>query len=220
MVVQIVNIQKGKDMTSIIATMGQSGEGRYPDVSVGVHKARCVKVIDLGTQKNDYQGDITWKRQCMLIWEVPSETNGNGEPLTISKFYTISLHEKSNLGNDLTAWRGRAFTELEKQGFDISKLAGVPCMMNVVEGKNGRPRISTLMPLPKGDEMIEQHHSTVIFSVDDYQKGDRDAFNALPDGIRAIILRSQELADSQDMGDDHNGGDVPYPDVSDDDVPF
>ena len=65
MVFQIVNIQKGKDMTSIIATMGQGGEGRYPDVSVGVHKARCVKVIDLGTQKNDYQGDITWKRQCM-----------------------------------------------------------------------------------------------------------------------------------------------------------
>jgi hypothetical protein len=207
-------------MTSIIATMGNGGDGgRYPDVSVGVHKARCVKVIDLGTQKNDYQGDITWKRQCMLIWEVPSETNSNGEPLTISKFYTISLHEKSNLGADLTAWRGRAFTELEKQGFDISKLAGVPCMMNVVEGKNGRPRVSTLMPLPKGDDMVEQYHSTVVFSVDDYQKGNRDAFNQLADGIRSIILRSSELAESQDEGDDHNGEDIPDF-SSDDDVPF
>lgn len=207
-------------MTSIIATMGNGGgEGRYPDVSVGVHKARCVKVIDLGTQRNDYQGEISWKRQCMIIWEVPSETNSNGEPLTISKFYTISLHEKSNLGADLTAWRGRAFTETEKAGFDISKLAGVPCMMNVVEGKNGRPRVSTLMPLPKGDTMPDQYHETVVFSIDDYQKGERGAFNLLADGIRAIILRSAELAESQDEGDDHNGEDVPDF-TTDEDVPF
>ena len=206
-------------MTAIMATMG-NGEGRYPDVSIGVHKARCVKVIDLGTQKNDYQGDITWKRQAMLIWEIPSETNNNGEPLTISKFYSLSLHEKSNLGQDLTAWRGRAFTETEKQGFDVSKLVGVPCMMNVVEGKNGRPRVSTLMPLPKGDDMGEQYHSSVLFSMDDYQQGKREAFNQLPEGIRKIILRSQELENNQDMGDEYNGAaNVPMPDL-DDDVPF
>ena len=204
-------------MSSIMATAG-NGDGRYPDVSVGVHKARCVKVIDLGTQMNDYQGDVTWKRQAMLIWEVPTETNGNGEPLTISKFYSLSLHEKSNLGADLTAWRGRAFTETEKQGFDVSKLVGVPCMMNVVEGKNGRPRISTLMPLPKGDDMAEQYHTSVLFSMEDYQTGQREAFNQLPEGIRKIILKSKELS-NQDMGDDNNGADVPMPDL-DDDVPF
>lgn len=205
---------------SIIAQANQGGN-RYPDVSTGVHKARCVKVIDLGTQENDYQGDITWKRQCMLIWEVPAETNSDGEPLTISKFYTLSLHEKANLGADLTAWRGRAFTETEKQGFDISKLAGVPCMLNVVEGNNGRPRITGIMPLPKGDEVPAQYHTTVIFSVDEYQQGNRDAFNQLPDGIRAIILKSSELADSQDMGDDNNGADTTkFDPLADDDVPF
>ena len=75
------------------------------------------------------------------------------------------------------------------------------------------------MPLPKGDDMAEQYHTSVIFSVDDYQKGNRDAFNQLADGIRAIILRSSELADSQDMGDEHNGAsDIKLDD--DETVPF
>ena len=68
-------------------------ESKYPEVSTGVHKARCVKVIDLGTQENNYDGQVTWKRQCMVIWEVPSEVNNNGEPLTISKFWSVMSEE-------------------------------------------------------------------------------------------------------------------------------
>ena len=52
----------------------------YPQVPTGVHKARCVRVIDLGTQRQDYQGDISWKRQVLLIWEVPEYMNENKEP--------------------------------------------------------------------------------------------------------------------------------------------
>jgi len=91
-------------------------------------------------------------------------------------------------------------------------------MLNVVSGNNGKPRVSTVMPLPKGDEVAEQYHTSVIFSVDDYQKGNREAFNQLADGIRTIILRCSELQDSQDMGDVENNGNVDL--TSDDDVPF
>lgn len=194
-------------------------ESKYPEVSTGVHKARCVKVIDLGTQENNYDGQVTWKRQCMVIWEVPSEVNNNGEPLTISKFYTLSLHEKATLGQDLSAWRGRPFTEMEKKGFDISKLCGVTCFINVMEGKNGKPRVSSIMPLPKDDDIKDQYHESVVFSIDEYQKGNREEFNKLADGIRNIILRSKELQDTQDMGDGNNGADMPNL-SSDEDIPF
>lgn len=194
-------------------------ESKYPEVSTGVHKARCVKVIDLGTQENNYDGQVTWKRQCMVIWEVPSEVNNNGEPLTISKFYTLSLHEKATLGQDLSAWRGRPFTEIEKKGFDISKLCGVTCFINVMEGKNGKPRVSSIMPLPKDDDIKDQYHESVVFSIDEYQKGNREEFNKLADGIRNIILRSKELQDTQDMGDENNGADMPNL-SSDEDIPF
>ncbi len=197
---------------SIIATTSSSD--KFVGVSTGVHKARCVRMIDLGTQRNEYQGEVSWKRQILVSWEVPSELNNSGEPLLISKFYTLSLHEKSNLGKDLTAWRGRAFTELEKQQFDITALLGVPCMLNIVEGRNGNTKVGSVMPLPKNDTLEPQFHENLQFSIDDFENGSNEAFMALSEGIRNIILRSKELENmNTDLGDENNGadiGDVPF----------
>ena len=196
-------------MTSIIANGGNDTPS-YPTVSVGVHKARCVRVIDLGTQQNDYQGQISWKRQVMLIWEVPSETDNKGEPLTISKFYTLSLNEKANLANDLVSWRGRPFTETEKKAFDISKVAGKPCSINVILNQNGKPKVSTVMPIGKNDEIAQQFHPNMVFSITDFQEKKMEVFNQLPEGIRNIILKSKELegTEKQDLGDENNAQDL------------
>ena len=201
-------------MTSIIANGGNDTPS-YPTVSVGVHKARCVRVIDLGTQQNDYQGQISWKRQVMLIWEVPSETDNKGEPLTISKFYTLSLNEKANLANDLVSWRGRPFTETEKKAFDISKVAGKPCSINVILNQNGKPKVSTVMPIGKNDEIAQQFHPNMVFSITDFQEKKMEVFNQLPEGIRNIILKSKELegTEKQDLGYENNAqdlGDIPF----------
>ena len=203
-------------MTSIVAKGGEKSSS-FPSVSVGVHKARCIKVIDLGTQKNEFEGNITWKRQVLVIWETPDQTNETSEPLTISRFYTLSLHEKSNLGIDLTSWRGRPFSETEKKGFDISKLIGHTCLLNVIQG-NKNNKIGSVMPLPKGDKIAEQYHPSVMFSMDDFQKGKKETFNQLSEGIRNIILRSKELEglEHTDNGDDNNGSTT----VGQEPVPF
>jgi len=203
-------------MTSIMAK-GSEKSSSFPSVSVGVHKARCIKVIDLGTQKNEYEGNITWRRQVLVIWETPNQTNETSEPLTISKFYTLSLHEKSNLGIDLTSWRGRAFSETEKKGFDIAKLVGVPCTLNVIQG-NKNNKIGSVMPLAKGDKIAEQYHTNVIFDLKDFQNGKKEVFNQLPEGIRNMILRSRELEglDQSDTGDENNGSNT----VGQEPVPF
>jgi len=193
-------------MTTIVATQGTN---EFPKVPTGVHNARCVRVIDLGTQRNDYGGNITYKRQVLIIWEVPDQT-ANDVPMTISKFYTLSLHEKSNLGMDLTSWRGRPFTEQEKQGFDITKLIGIPCQINVMHNDSGKEKISSVMPLGKDTKIHEQHHESISFSIDDFQKGQREQFNKLSEGIRKMILRSKELdgIDTSDLGDEGNGNDL------------
>lgn len=202
-------------MTSIIASSNETP--RFPSVSVGVHKARCIKVIDLGTQKNDYQGQVSWKRTVLIIWETPEELDGEGKPMTISKFYNLSLHEKSKLSQDLVSWRGRPFTETEIKSFDVSKLAGVACMLNVIE-KNGKSVISSVMPLAKNDKVVEQVLPTVIFSLQDFQNGKKETFNQLSEGIRNMILRSRELQDmNQDLGDGNNGSDL---NVGDEAIPF
>ena len=193
-------------MTTIVAT---TGTNEYPKVPTGVHNARCVRVIDLGTQRNDYGGNITFKRQVLIIWEIPDQMS-NDQPMTISKFYTLSLHEKSNLGMDLTSWRGRPFTEQEKEGFDITKLIGVPCQINVMHNDSGKEKVSSVMPLGKDTQIHEQYHESISFSIDDFQKGQREQFNKLSEGIRKMILRSKELdgIDTSDIGDEGNGNDL------------
>ncbi len=193
-------------MTTIVAT---TGTNEYPKVPTGVHNARCVRVIDLGTQRNDYGGNITYKRQVLIIWEIPDQIT-NDQPMTISKFYTLSLHEKSNLGMDLTSWRGRPFTEQEKEGFDITKLIGVPCQINVMHNDSGKEKVSSVMPLGKDTQIHEQYHESISFSIDDFQKGQREQFNKLSEGIRKMILRSKELdgIDTSDIGDEGNGNDL------------
>ena len=193
-------------MTTIVATQGTN---EFPKVPTGVHNARCVRVIDLGTQRNDYGGNITYKRQVLIIWEVPDQMS-NDQPMTISKFYTLSLHEKSNLGMDLTSWRGRPFTEQEKEGFDITKLIGVPCQINVMHNDSGKEKVSSVMPLGKDTNIHEQYHESISFSIDDFQKGQREQFNKLSEGIRKMILRSKELdgIDTSDIGDEGNGNDL------------
>jgi len=199
-----------------IVAKGSEKSSSFPSVSVGVHKARCVKVIDLGTQRNEYEGNVSYKHQVLVIFETPDQTNDTSEPLTISKWYNLTLHEKSNLGIDLTSWRGRAFSEIDKKGFDISKLAGVPCMLNVIQG-NKNNKIGSVMPLSKGDKIAEQYHTSVIFDLKEFQNGKKEVFNQLSEGIRNIILRSKELEglDQSDMGDENNGsktvGEEPIP---------
>ena len=46
-----------------------SGGGNYEQPPIGTHVARCIKVIDLGTQRGEYQGKATIKRQQENIAE-------------------------------------------------------------------------------------------------------------------------------------------------------
>ena len=116
-------------------TVKETGEG-FKQVAPGTYPARCIKVIDLGTQHGEYQGKPTTKQQIMVTWELPTELieEGDfaGQPYAVSKFYTASLGEKANLRKDLEAWRGRAFTETELAGFDVKAILGKSCMVTII----------------------------------------------------------------------------------------
>ena len=196
-------------MSELMATA--QNNSAFKEIPAGVHPARCVRIVDLGTQRKEFSGEVSWKREVLVTWEIPGEKT-DGVPMTISKFYTLSLHEKSNLGADLTSWRGRAFTETEKQGFDISKLVGVTCLLNCIEGNNGKIKITGIMP--HVNELEKQFHESLFFSLPDFQNGDKSVFDELTPGIVNIILKAQELQGmSVDQGDGGNGADT-------DDVPF
>ena len=85
---------------TIIATSG--GEQSYPKIPAGVHNARCITVIALGTQRQDTSGEISWTSQILGIWEGHKQFN-NDQPLPISKLTTMSFTEQANRGMDVTS---------------------------------------------------------------------------------------------------------------------
>ena len=106
---------------------GNSGSVEFEQPPAGTHIARCVRLIDIGSQVNPFR-EGSMRRQVVVAWELPEELMTEGEnkghPFMCSKFYTMSLHEKASLRQDLVNWRGRDFTEAELEGFDLRTILG------------------------------------------------------------------------------------------------
>lgn len=162
---------------------------------LGTHPARCVRIIDIGTQKGEYQGEANIRRQCIIAWELPTELMPDGEkagqPFLVSKFYTASLSEKANLRKDLENWRTRAFTKEELGGFESKNILGKPCMLSLSANDKGKVRVTGVMALPKGMEIPPQVNGNVYFSLE-RAEFKTDVFESLSEGYKKMIRVSPE----------------------------
>lgn len=167
----------------------------YKPIEAGAYAAICTRVIDLGTQTTNYNGEEKSSRKLMLTWEVPEvevEWEGNKRPATISSRYTASLHEKANLRKVLESWRGRSFTADELKGFDTKNVLGAPCFLNIVHTeKDGRTyaNVAAVMPLPKGMQKPETSSPLVNFDLDDFEP---EVLDGLHDKLKEQIKASPE----------------------------
>ena len=208
-----------------------SGGGNFKRVPAGAYIGRCYSLIDLGTQLSSGQFGEKLQHKIRIGWELFGEDE-NGEPLTvdvdgktmpmtISKSYTVSLHEKSGLRKDLAAWRGRDFTDEEAKGFDVSKLIGACCMVNVTTSEtNGKTysNVAGLTPLPGAlkNSKPAPVHEHVVFDLD---KPDMAVFNSFHEKLQNTIKASPEWA--------RHGKQAPQPAASgssfenmDEEIPF
>jgi hypothetical protein len=172
----------------------ESGGSDFIQAPVGSHVARCYKLTDLGTQTSEYQGKVVMKNQVLMTWELPLEMMAAGDdgvekPFSISKFYTNSLHEKANMRHDLEAWRGRAFTEEDLDGFDLMSVLGKPCMLSIVAKPSGGTKVGSVSALPKGVQVPPQFNMEESFWLEEFSQA---GFDALPKGIQKIIEKSPE----------------------------
>jgi hypothetical protein len=127
------------------------------------------------------------------------------------------MNEKSNLRKDLESWRGRGFTEQECKAFDITKLLGVPCMLNVIHKTNNKGNkyatIGSISPIPKGLECPPQVNKSFMLS---YAEWDHDKFLLLPEWLRKELEETPEFQSILSRGSE-----VPTDDkVDDDPLPF
>jgi hypothetical protein len=169
-------------------------------VPAGNYIARCYRMIEIGTITENVMGENKTLTKVRVGWELPTETKvfdqSRGEqPLVIDQEYTLSLNEKSNLRKMLESWRGKGFTEKEAECFDITKLLGVACMLNIIHktSKTGNQyeQIAGVTAVPKGITVPPQVNKNTVLSYDSFNQ---DLFDSLPDFIKQKMQGSLEYA--------------------------
>lgn len=173
---------------------GNDGKRIAPE---GAHVARCYQIVDLGTteQGGQYPGK---KRKVQFLFELPLELamfdESKGlQPYYTRAMYTLSLHEKSSLRRDIESWIGKRMTDKEASKFNIFKLIGAPCMVNVVhtnKGDNVYANMASISPVPKGMTCPAQVNPSLIYSPTAH---DMETFSKLPEFVRDKIKQSDEF---------------------------
>lgn len=201
--------------------------GSFERTPAGMHLARCYRIVDLGTQKSEYMGQVKYLRKIMIGWEIHGTRDdgspilmADGRPFAIFKNYTLSWSEKANLRLDLQSWRGQPFTSEEMRRFDLKTILGVWCMLNIIErqGQNGKTysNVNGITPVPamiKKNGLPNPVNKNEIFNM---SEPDMALFNTFSEHLKAKIQASPEWQ--------RVAGDAPAPatvasDV-DDDIPF
>ena len=176
-----------------MAIIVKSTGADYTPCPAGTHLARCIQILELGTQAGNYQGKETHLLKVSLGFEVPAELDANGEPYIIYKDYTASLSEKANLRKDLEKWRNKDFSEAELAGFDVSKLLNIPCQIAVSHKVStaGRTyaKLDGIMGIPKGMAIPAQHNKGFIYEIKDGAHGN---WEKIPEWVRD----AKKIADS------------------------
>ena len=85
----------------------------------------------------------------------------------------------------------------------MGDMLGQTCQIQIMEKDNGKQQIVSIMPLK--DDTNQQYHKSKLFSIEDYQKGNKEVFNQIREGIRNIILSSSELTKEEE-----SNGNVPF----------
>lgn len=199
------------------------GEGNFKKVPPGVYVARCYSLIDMGTQITDGQYGSKEQHKIRIGFEIfgdddegkplTIEVDGKEMPLTISKTYTLSLHEKAGLRKDLAAWRGRDFTDEEAKAFDVSKLLSAYCMLNITTSENNGKtytNVAGITPLPQALKNAKPAavHAPVMFDLD---QPDWDLFQNFHERLQETIKKSSEFAQAISMaGSNEPMEDAPF----------
>lgn len=110
--------------------------GTYTPHPEGQFPAVCVDVQDLGWEVSEKYGKTQYKIRLVFFCGEFVEREWEGEkrrvPLTVSKKFTASLHEKSALRPFAKSWRGADFSPDElRDGFDFERMYGAPALVQV-----------------------------------------------------------------------------------------
>ena len=164
---------------------------KVPPVDAGVYMAVCIGFIDLGEQYSEKFKNYSYKG--MYVWELPGETidiDGEMKPRQLSKEFTISGSNKSNLRKFIESWNGKSYSDDEFLEFDLFEQIGKPCQLNVVLNETKEyANVDNLMPIPRGFPAPTTETEFIKWDMDAWND---DVFAKLPEWIQEKIKKSQQ----------------------------
>lgn len=144
-------------MSNPFTASSQGGKTIEPPPA-GLHSAILTALYDVGWQYDEKFDKST--RKMIFRFELPSLPRLKGEtkegipfdlPRALTKKYTNSLHEKAQLRAMLESWAGRPLTTEEIKSFDLTKLLGRACTIQVMhetkKDGNVRADVRTVLKL-------------------------------------------------------------------------
>lgn len=202
--------------------MPTPSKNEYESPLPGTHIGIAYKVLDLGTQKNDYPGsDGKSRRQVFIDFELPESRKLDGHPMTIGKFYTYSSHEKATLRLHLESWRTKRFNDEEIVKFDLFSVIGKPCLLNIIEKESGGVKIGGIGSMPAALKAAKYQAEGVPVKLWlTTELFNQAAFDGLTDGMKEIIKKSPEYHELQAVNlSDAAEPSQPSAEINDD-IPF
>lgn len=148
-------------------------ESEYTVAPEGLWPAVCCDVVDLGI----VQGAFGPQEKIEIRWQLEEVDEKTGRRFLIVQRYTPSLHEKSRLRPMLEAWRGKKFTAEEERQFDIEKLLGANCQLQIIHNVKDEGRVyanvQAVVPMPRNAAKIRisEDYVRVVNRPKEYHNG-------------------------------------------------
>ena len=180
------------------------------ELPVGNYMCRVAQIVDLGIRPREKWDTVTngyvidnEKAPCqvmMVTYEFTTEfvkdakgVEDQEKPRWLSE--TLNLF---SLDIDLatSTKRYKAIDPLISKDGDWTQLVGAPCMVTIVQKKNGKSKIGSVAPAIKGVPMPELKNEPKVFLMDD---PDMEIFGSLPEWLQekittALNYQGSELA--------------------------
>lgn len=203
----------------------KSGGSNFAPHPEGAFPARCIRIIDLGTQTKVFKGESNDLHQIMFVFEsseLMPDGEKKGQPFIISTKLTASLGQKATMRKLLESWRGKKFTELERKQFDLKNVLGKPCIIQVVHSLpnaqgNVYANIANIMSPMPGMTVAQAQNPPVFFSLGAFDKAVYDGLSdrlkeqiALSPEYKALGVKQTPKMPTTVGGDDFEDQDIPF----------
>jgi len=184
-------------------------------------------LVDLGTQKTNWDNEEKWTPKVRLTFELPDQLDDfevveNGKttkvskPMVVSIEQTRSLGEKASLRKLLEQWRGQTFTSAELKAFSLKNLLGKTAMLTLIHKTSQAGRaycaIAGASKLPKSMKASTTSVNDQVYY--EIEQGEGGQFPDMPEWLQDKIRASKEFASAAVTtkvgGEDGDGNQVPF----------